>query len=431
MDGLVFVSIWQDNLLPFMMDERFPKDTLFLVFEEDFRWWPDENEPLERAKGYDARVKARKERAGDPSTGRTLVSPPPPAYAPGGPASSSTAPPGPPGQNVESWYKTPPDSRRACGLYHKVPAKGQAELDQLDGGYDKNFADTVRLCNLAHREKAGDLIWLSWCPGSTRRSCIGHGAMLLGLTCWGAMDLNAAIRHDQLAKGHWDVSLKHWLMAEETRQAEVNFSYLLPPLGNYSEHASGCDDQFASAAAPVRPANWKEVWCCPGSRKKDDPQRRDKYLCRLRRVGEPEWLLKIRDFDTYVDFTPLQWTTFFEAKADMSLPLVLVPREGVLAPPSPSTDDDDDKALTKKEAAAAASGSGGGGAASSEPTAAGRGVTKRSKRRKRARKDLTSRRVWVDDADKVVLAFWLVFSLPSLFASPRRSVTECQCVATD
>ena len=32
-----------------MADNRLPPDALFLVFEEDFRWWPDEKEPMREA----------------------------------------------------------------------------------------------------------------------------------------------------------------------------------------------------------------------------------------------------------------------------------------------------------------------------------------------------------------------------------------------
>ena len=32
-----------------MDDSRLPPDALFLVFEEDFRWWPDEKEPMREA----------------------------------------------------------------------------------------------------------------------------------------------------------------------------------------------------------------------------------------------------------------------------------------------------------------------------------------------------------------------------------------------
>ena len=38
-----------------VLDERMPKDTLFLVFEEDFRFWPVGEDP-DRADDFKARL---------------------------------------------------------------------------------------------------------------------------------------------------------------------------------------------------------------------------------------------------------------------------------------------------------------------------------------------------------------------------------------
>ena len=46
----------EDHVLPFMLDKRMPADTLYLVFEEDFRWWPPGEDP-DSADEYDRKTK--------------------------------------------------------------------------------------------------------------------------------------------------------------------------------------------------------------------------------------------------------------------------------------------------------------------------------------------------------------------------------------
>ena len=46
----------EDHVLPFMLDKRMPADTLYLVFEEDFRWWKPSEDP-DSADEYDRKTK--------------------------------------------------------------------------------------------------------------------------------------------------------------------------------------------------------------------------------------------------------------------------------------------------------------------------------------------------------------------------------------
>ena len=46
----------EDHVLPFMLDKRMPEDTLYLVFEEDFRWWRPSEDP-DSADEYERRSK--------------------------------------------------------------------------------------------------------------------------------------------------------------------------------------------------------------------------------------------------------------------------------------------------------------------------------------------------------------------------------------
>ena len=46
------------------------------------------------------------------------------------------------------------------------------------------------------------------------------------------------------------------------------------------------------ATGAGRENDWKKAWTCRGTRKSQDPKGRDKYLGRLTRKGEPEWIAK-------------------------------------------------------------------------------------------------------------------------------------------
>ena len=40
----------QDHFLPVCLDRMYPEDTLFIVMEEDFRFWPDGEYPTGRGR---------------------------------------------------------------------------------------------------------------------------------------------------------------------------------------------------------------------------------------------------------------------------------------------------------------------------------------------------------------------------------------------
>lgn len=128
--------------------------------------------------------------------------------------------------------------------------------------------------------------------------------MLLMLTPLGASRLLQALpRPDEpaasgparprLELGHWDVSLKELLISDSGDG--VGASYVIPPIGNYATHASGIEKSMAGEN--TRPSCWQERWCCPGTRKEQDPQRRDKWLAGPTRKGQPQWLTKFDPSD--------------------------------------------------------------------------------------------------------------------------------------
>ena len=118
----------QDHVLPFCMDLRFPRDTLFLVFEEDFRFWPDEKEPLRAAVKYGERA----EEYGYPADAARGASPPQPygQLALADAASSSASPP----QQTDRRESMPPASRRQISKFqftHGIKARHAAPAQPL------------------------------------------------------------------------------------------------------------------------------------------------------------------------------------------------------------------------------------------------------------------------------------------------------------
>ena len=217
----------QDHVLPFCMDYRFPRDTLFLVFEEDFRFWPEEKEPLAAAVKYGKRA----DEYGYPADAARGASPPQPCgqLALAGAASSSASPP----QQTDRREAMPPESRRQITKFHVAPEKGYAEFwHGRHNGFDEDLANLVRHLTMAARCDVGEIVWCSWCANQQRVSHVGYGSQLIAMSAWGATSMFNAIRYGHMEPGHWDVVLKKWLHSTPEKQQEVGFSYILPPIGH-------------------------------------------------------------------------------------------------------------------------------------------------------------------------------------------------------
>ena len=116
----------EDVGLPLMLDSRFERDTLFLIFEEDFRFEPEE------------------------SSGSANLEPV---------AGQNSGAPG-----VGNWYEFPLGPRTT----NKMLKPSQEVMD------------VVQMATIASRQQAGELIWASWVPAA-RKSQIGHGSALVML----------------------------------------------------------------------------------------------------------------------------------------------------------------------------------------------------------------------------------------------------------
>ena len=185
-----------------------------------------------------------------------------------------------------------------AGTWYQLPTKAAA---QDFAKPSRHLEDCVRFSKRAKELGRGDIMWMCWQPAGAgekpaRKNSIRSGAMFLMLSQEGvrALDDGFRQRHNQpgeppgFSPWHLDLVLKQWL--HEPGVAEKRHAcYLVPPLGNYSTHISGCDPTYATKG---RPGCWGEKWCCPGTRPADDPLARDKWFCSFTKKGEPQWLGK-------------------------------------------------------------------------------------------------------------------------------------------
>ena len=173
------------------------------------------------------------------------------------------------------------------GTWYAIPAKPSAqEIQEHEGG---RIYDLVKYATAAHRQFRGNIMWTCWqpCGAGQKPTRVSHprsGSMLLMLSVTGAGLLKQAFAKRQIQQGHFDVALLRWL------QDNVEFAsaaYLLPPMGNYTAHISGCEPAYSAEA---RPSCWKEKWVCQGTRVAEDPKRRTKYWCGFTKMGQAEYL---------------------------------------------------------------------------------------------------------------------------------------------
>lgn len=122
----------QDVACPLAIDERWEDDTLFLIFQEHFRFDPGEAErvrPSEAARPADGGDEGEEEERRCSDGGAR-------------PARAGT------------WWEVPKKAR--AGAYASIP---------------ENVTDLVRIATAAHRCGRGNLIWAGWQPAGAGIAC--------------------------------------------------------------------------------------------------------------------------------------------------------------------------------------------------------------------------------------------------------------------
>ena len=262
----------KDVLTPLCLDKRLPLDTLFMVFEEDFRFFPEGKDP-DSADDYGERLVKVVVDIGFAAL-QGSESPPPQSPSPSE------------GKSSGKGGKPKPESR-----FHTTASRGSSDLkDEVNEGFSSNLADLVRWATVAHRHQVGNLVWVGWCPAS-KPSQLGKGSHLIMLSKEGFVKLSEAFARDEIERGHIDLVLKAWLRKDDTAQ-RVGACYVYPQMGGYHAHASGCDPKNFGEDKGGRPSAWAFENPASGTRQATDPKQRGKFLIQWRGPlsGNRVWL---------------------------------------------------------------------------------------------------------------------------------------------
>ena len=291
----------------FCTDPRFDEDTLFIIFEEDYRFTPDAGDPA---------WTHEKRRDTSSTIPPSLVPSPPPAEQ----ASSSSAPSASLDTTAEPGRVEPtahPEKglrqNRAAAADYVLPSKAPAEAFKQPSMF---LRDLVAYATLADRQKRGNFIFCGWQPHGAGESAsckekdnYRSGLMLSMVSQYAFFALETAFRDDHIPKGHVDLGIKKYLS-----QPQISFgSYITPPLGGYTAHLSGCEKEFFDKP---RPCIWMEAFACPGTRKVHDwnEKPRDKWLCTFTAKGKRDYVCRL---DVDVPDEKVRWTTFDSRHGDV------------------------------------------------------------------------------------------------------------------
>ena len=264
-------------MLPFCADPRHPEDTLFFVFEEDWRLNPWD------CKGTEGLV----EDDMPPWRGVELTAPPSLAAIPKTREQDAKR------KKVHGYWR-PVDLKKRQEI-ESEPTAGCANYTPEEmGWYSKmrkpasvewetvstELVDMVKLFNASAKAGARDLLWMSWNASTkTRKEVPAYGSHLIALTARCARVLHANF-DDWIEQGHFSISLKKALESHDVCRAELTAGFLFPALGHYEEHESG-------TISGVRESSWNARWVQGGTR--PDPTELANY--------PKDWIpWQIRDF---------------------------------------------------------------------------------------------------------------------------------------
>ena len=209
---------WESQILPLCQDDQFPEDTVFVVCEEDFRFFEKDE-----AKEQELEERARQE------TAENLLAT---GFVDDGLAAEA----------------------RALGARPKAqPRAARKRGDYTDFEYQQVFVELVSLLNQCAANDCGDLVWAGWMPAhqatGEMRQTPTWGTHMVCLTAKGARWLTKKIQETRASRqwhyvpGHWDLWLKRWLHAEARKEPDedsLQYSWLYPSVGSFRVHQSGC-----------------------------------------------------------------------------------------------------------------------------------------------------------------------------------------------
>ena len=256
----------------FMQDPRFPPDTLFLTFEQDFRWYERDCLTIEQWLPMCVTTNSSTPTLVPPREGYGGAARPPVT----GGATSSQEKPRLTRTEVQNQNKG------------KVERVEQSTKATHLAPVSQEVFDLVCTCNLAHRAGFGEIVWFGY-------NCSDHkdtmkGAGIVGFGTQGVaftrrsahlMEWKMKDRKPQL----FDLFLKSQLNLDYGAKPQKNFTelakccYIDPPCGGFYEH----ETEIYSPHGNVRPTLFGAKWGQEGSvgavRPTDVPRILRKFPC--------------------------------------------------------------------------------------------------------------------------------------------------------
>lgn len=289
----------EDVGLPYMTDGRHSPDTLFLVAENDFRFFREHCvSDRDWMAEVDAFVESHLQGPEIVDSWGQLRPSWPPESEDIIPSSDDELGGG--SERVEPVAHRSVEEVQSSGMSFWGFSKAGKFMDK-EAYQTEELCDLVRIATVAHRKGKGDLIWYSWVGAKSRRTMPSYGSNLVGVSQEGAFKLMAGIQKVKKPH-HFDIWLRNQCCdAGEDLQA----SYVLPAIGGFDEHISGCDPTNTGVEGGVRPCSWDDYWRLEGVRiERRDLKHKSRNVCDFRpQKSGRDWGIPVK-FD---DDDPAGW----------------------------------------------------------------------------------------------------------------------------
>lgn len=131
-------------------------------------------------------------------------------------------------------------------------------------------ADLVKIMNVASRLNVADVFWLGYqpCQKSGNKDTwtsprVNFGTTLISINQDGAFHLLEAMKNKRMPPGHIDMELLKF--CKDPTLSGIKTGYVFPPIGSYGGHVSECcpDVGFRTSA-------WDDTWTAEGTRPSQD-----------------------------------------------------------------------------------------------------------------------------------------------------------------
>ena len=234
---------WQNALLPLTLSPQLPPDTLFLVFEGDFRF----------SKEHSVVCAAHEEAAaptgwsGPPARTNRGAAPP----SSEGASSASVQPRGR-GRGAGKGKGSP-----VLPWHMRLTPQTPPAHEQLN---NRLLQATVGLVTHAAQQDHGNLVWLAW-DLKTSKEAPAAGTTLVAVAKRAAAQLLLLMKAETHPR-HFDNWLADGLKtggSQEWQELRASSCYLWNPVGGYQAHVSGCEKNLLRTEAWDKWQPWPEV----------------------------------------------------------------------------------------------------------------------------------------------------------------------------